>query len=51
MSIQNRIHLGIMGGAKCHATYGWYCDLVTGWQEIVDFTMYLKHEIDFRLEL
>lgn len=24
--IESRIHLGIMGDAFCHVTYGWYCE-------------------------
>lgn len=53
--ILNRIHLGIMGNALCHATYGWFCEIVepepSEWVEIVYFDMDIVPLISVSVEL
>jgi hypothetical protein len=41
--VLNRIHLGVMGSAICHATYGWFCgeapEPEVGPQEVIEFDL------------
>lgn len=48
--ILNRIHLGVMGNALCHATYGWFCQRVYG-PEILRYTVFIVPRFEFALEL
>lgn len=50
--ILNRIHLGIMGRALCHATYGWFCAEISVYcPEIFSLEMGIVRHVDVELEL
>lgn len=44
----NRINFGMTGGAKCHATDGWFCEEV--WHPLVRFTLSINRKLRFTLE-
>ena len=53
--VLNRIHLGMMGDAICHATYGWFCEYEIPEPpvdiEVVFITSELKRVVDIEVEL
>jgi len=51
--VLNRVHLGIMGNALCHATYGWFCEVVEVpvVVDIIEKDLYITQALNLEVEL